>query len=155
MATIVNCAFRQNSGDGGDALANWGLVDCVNCTFADNDAGGSGAAVYNANLATMTLKNCILWGNGDPAEPEIVDAGTSLTVTYSDVEGGWTGTGNIGDQPGDDPLFADAELRLSASSPCIDAGTSQGAPGKDLEGSPRPGAGTAGYDMGAYEWQSP
>jgi hypothetical protein len=70
-----------------------------------------------------------------------------VTVTYSDIEGGWTGTGNIDA----DPMFADAasgDYHLGVGSPCIDAGTPAGAPAADVEGTPR----DAAPDMGAYEW---
>jgi len=51
------------------------------------------------------------------------------------------------------PLFVDqikSDYRLQPSSTCIDAGTSEGAPDKDIKGINRP-QGT-GYDMGAYEF---
>jgi parallel beta-helix repeat protein len=51
-----------------------------------------------------------------------------------------------------DPLFVDPEngdYHLQRGSPCIDAGTSQGAPDTDMDGNSRPKG--AGYDMGAYE----
>jgi hypothetical protein len=37
---------------------------------------------------------------------------------------------------------------LQESSPCIDAGTTDGAPAYDIEGTPR----DTTPDMGAYEW---
>jgi hypothetical protein len=52
-------------------------------------------------------------------------------------------------------LFVDAaanDYHLSATSPAIDAGTSLGAPGMDLEGNGRPFG--ADYDIGAYEFGS-
>jgi hypothetical protein len=77
--------------------------------------------------------------------------GANLTITYSDVEGGSSSvSGNINR----DPLFLDAgngNLGLQSDSPCIDSGTSQGAPTDDIEGFPRPAGG--GYDMGAYEYE--
>jgi len=62
-----------------------------------------------------------------------VFSGTPV-VNYSNVQGGWTGSG--GNNIDADPLFVDAagadttvgtdddDLRLSAGSPCIDAGIS-------------------------------
>ncbi len=52
------------------------------------------------------------------------------------------------------PLFLSAspkDFHLAAGSPAINAGTSGGAPGLDLEGRPRAGA----PDVGAYEWSPP
>jgi len=53
------------------------------------------------------------------------------------------------------PLFVDVNLNssnyhLQADSPCVDSGTSVGAPSTDLDGTTRPQG--AGYDMGAYEF---
>ena len=44
------------------------------------------------------------------------------------------------------------DYHLSATSPAIDAGTSQSAPAKDLENNPRPSG--SGWDIGAYERQT-
>ena len=80
-------------------------------------------------------------------------------VTYSDVQGGWPGDGNIDANP----LFADAEsgdLHLQAGSPCIDAGSNNAVPivvATDLDANPRIVDGDADdvatVDMGAYELQ--
>jgi len=50
-----------------------------------------------------------------------------------------------------DPL--DDDYHLSAMSPCIDAGTSDGAPATDYDGIARPQG--QGYDIGAYEFSLP
>ncbi|MCB9770628.1 MAG: hypothetical protein H6752_20705, partial [Candidatus Omnitrophica bacterium] len=42
-----------------------------------------------------------------------------------------------------------ADLRLPCDSPCVDAGTIDGAPSRDIEGVTRPRG--SGIDMGAYE----
>ena len=49
-----------------------------------------------------------------------------------------------------DPVFADDELRLDASSPAIDAGTGSFAPSEDFEGSARPSG--PEVDIGAHEF---
>ncbi len=86
-------------------------------------------------------------------------------MSYSDVQGGWTGTGNIDA----DPLFVDpagGDLRLGPGSPCIDAADNTAVPKgvtTDLDGNPRfvddPDTIDSGngdppiVDMGAYEFQ--
>jgi len=105
------------------------------------------------------VKNSILWGDTAPNGKEIWHAAGGPTVTYSDIEGGWTGTGNINA----DPLFVGSgDYHLTAGSPCIDAATSDNAPTTDMEGNPRyddpsvpnTGGGTYPYyDMGAFEYQ--
>lgn len=55
-----------------------------------------------------------------------------------------------------DPKFVaptSGDYHLSASSPAIDRGVSQGAPDHDLDGYVRPFG--AGWDIGAYEWHGP
>ena len=83
-----------------------------------------------------SVRDSILWNNGLEL---FAGPGATLTVTYSDVEGGWPGTGNLAL----DPLFWDPalpDLHLTAGSPCIDAG--------DPLSSPDPDGSRA--DMGAW-----
>ena len=66
-----------------------------------------------------TLTNSIIWDNS----PESIDGNGEPMITYSDIEGGWTGEGNIDL----DPLFTDSvndDFNLQAGSPCIDTGIS-------------------------------
>ena len=108
----------------------------VNCTFSANEANAAGGGVYIAYMpqqrvvhsislfgtaasrrwfANPTLTNCVFWGN---VGGEIVAEHPRTTkVTYSNVQGGWPGLGNIAS----DPLFT-GNHRLSPGSPCIDAG---------------------------------
>ena len=72
-----------------------------------------------------------------------------LVITFFNIAGGWEGEGNIDA----DPLFVDPEngdFHLTVDSPCIDAGTLEGAPEFDFEGDPRPQG--DGVDMGADEY---
>jgi len=152
---VTNCVFSGNTAENGGALYNFSNAQVVNCTFINNLAT-SGSKIHNQG-GVLTLVNCILWNN---TPPEVrVGAGT-VSVTYSDVRGGFTGVGNIAA----DPLFADPangdyHLKsqagrwdpLSASwvidgitSPCIDAGD----PGSSVEDEPEPNGGR--INMGAY-----
>ena len=162
--TVHNCIFLRNSSSkNGDAICNiQNPLNVVNCTFADN---GSvyGEAIYNgyyssafAVTAKPTISNSVVKGTSGTTGPQIIDVCTSgslcsLAVTYSCVYGGYAGTGNIDA----DPQFANpdyGDLRLSAGSPCIDAGTAEDAPPVDFLGIPRPQG--AGFDMGAYEYDA-
>jgi parallel beta-helix repeat protein len=139
LTMVTNCIFTDNSaGFGGGGIYNYiGSVTVTNCTFTGNTATNSGGGIYNY-YSNPTVTNCILWANAAPTSPEIY--GGSPIVNYSDVQGGWGGTGNIDA----DPCFMDANnpepilwnLRLKPSSPCIDAGDNNSVPADmaDLDG---------------------
>ena len=142
--TVTNCKFSKNytvyaGGGMSNELGSNSIV--TNCTFISNNAGYGGGMSNEESNPTVT--NCILWGD---TPDEIYYP--NITITYSDVQGGWTGTGNIDA----DPMFADTEGRLSPGSPCIDAGNNAAVPSgvtTDLDGNPR----IQGLcvDMGAFE----
>jgi hypothetical protein len=159
--TVTNCIFSRNSAPiwGGGMYNHNSSPTVSNCTFSKN-AGGD-AAIVNVLNSSVTVTNCILWGDESLVEIENFDT-SSCSVTYSDIDwwsGTYPGTGNINAEPmfvdpdGPDNISGneDDDYHLSAGSLCIDAGTSSGAPNTDLEGNPRPQG--AGYDMGAYEFQ--
>ena len=127
--TVANCTFSGNAAsyDGG-GMHNYYKSNAMltGCTFSGNTAN-AGSGIHNYN-STPTLANCILWDGGD----EVANENNSVaTITYSDIQGGWPGDGNI-DQ---DPLFVDSdglddipgteddELRLLSGSPCINVGS--------------------------------
>lgn len=120
--------------------------------------------ICSQNDSSPTITNSILWGNiALTAYNEIAQISSTITCTYSNVDqDGYAGSdGNIRQ----DPLFVDpgnGDFHLQQGSPCIDAGTSDGASLTDMEGFPRyddplvpnTGGGTYPYyDMGAYESQ--
>ncbi len=133
---VRNSIFDSNSGRGMRAYGEH--TDVVNCTFY----GNSGSGIYT-NPKTANLTNNIFWGNSTQITG-------SNAVTYSIVQGGYPGLGNLNL----DPVFVDpsnGDFHLQNCSFAIDAGTATGAPATDLDGNPRPA--NAGYDMGAYEFQ--
>ena len=141
-ARLTNCVFVGNiAEEGGGMYSERGDGLIVNCTFSQNYASWRGGGMRNRDSDCPYLTNCILWGD----TPDEISGGPP-DITYSDVEGGWSDTGNINA----DPLFADADLRLSAGSPCIDAGDNSAVlVGTDLDGNQRIVNGIV--DMGAYE----
>jgi hypothetical protein len=130
---LVNCTFSGNTArDGGGGICNNVNSNTMvtNCTFSGNSTEGYGGGMYNFNDSNPTITNCVLWSNtASLSGPQISGL---ATVTYSDVQGGWSGTGNIDA----DPLFADDDLRLSTGSPCINAGSNAALPPDtaDLDG---------------------
>ena len=100
LPMITNCTFIGNSANRGGGIFNgqWSSPTITNCTFIGNSAN-SGGGMYNFYTSLPTITNCIMWGD---SPEEIYNEGTSSpTVTYSDIEGSYTGTGNINA----DPLF--------------------------------------------------
>jgi hypothetical protein len=141
--TVTNCIFSGNSADNdGGAMYVWHNCSLAlsNCTFSQNSAlNGTTLACddpQNFNPpSTLEITNCILWDGGG----EIWNNdGSTITINYSDVEGGWTGPG--GNNISEDPLFADPvgtdnipgtrddNLHLFDGSPCIDAGKNTDVP---------------------------
>lgn len=113
--------------------------------------GGKGGAMF-IWMGTATARNNIIWGNTQSQGGPIAEVGGgNITITYSDIESGFTGTGNIDL----DPLFGNTNLYLESNSPCIDAGDPD-VMYHDPEDSSNPGNavwpswGTTTNDMGAY-----
>ena len=124
--TIINCAITHNlalSDGGGILIRETPSAPVIkNCTIARNSAYNGAGIDCHSSSATTTIINCILWDNTS-GKNEI--NGETITVTYSDIRGGWEGRGNINV----DPLFVDQNnnnYHLQAGSLCIDAGNPSG-----------------------------
>ena len=169
---LTRCAFVGNRGDDGAGLSGGSPV-VTSCLFADNMAEHAGGAAYHYvghptyvncsflnNYAQIggalyisqgagTLDNCIVWGNHSADDQIATGNDALLAVTYSCVQGGWAGEGNIDV----DPLVIPDMWHLQPDSPCID----QGDPAGDYSGSwdadeePRVTGGLA--DIGPDEWR--
>ncbi len=174
-STVSNCAFTGNTAgsDGGGMYNDSGAPTINNCTFSGNSAGRYAGGMYNSS-SSAKVRNCILWANTALSSSQIYQSGGTTAITFNDIEGGWTGTGNIDSDPllmrnpspGPDTVWGTSDddygdLRLQASSPCIDAASNAAVPAgitTDLAGNPRfvdvPGAHDPGaiVDMGAYEY---
>ena len=121
----------------------------VNNTICGNSAA-FGSGLYSA-LAYPVVVNSILWNQGG----DIYQSGGLVTAAYSDVRGGWAGTGNRDVDPG----FLDTTYQLSNASPCIGAGIDSlelggvwyYAPPTCFGGSDRPSPAGTPPDLGACE----
>ena len=141
-----NCFFGGTSNSyGGGIFVNSGTVSLTNNVFAYNlttrtncgpsDGGGgvyanggtvtliNGSVTYNSDATgvhcvggTLDVKNSIIYFNNG----EETQIGGSCTVTYSNVQDGFSGEGNISNNP----VFieGDSTFHLTSISPCIDAG---------------------------------
>lgn len=156
--TLISCLFNSNKVErlgGGISSYNNSSPTLINCTFYGNTAGENGGGLHSSSGGKTTITNCIFWGD---SPNEIDEYETTVSVSYSDIQGGYTGTGNINA----DPLFVDAaggDLRLiSSASPCVDTGDNSVVTSTtDLDGKSRVVDGTGDsveiVDMGAFELQ--
>jgi len=159
---IKNCVISGNT-----ASYCGGAIGCLiycspiitNCTITGNRAylGGGGISSIYSN---PTITNCILWENSSPDGNEIYSENSQIDITYSDIQGGWAGQGNINLDPcfivpgyWDGLLWVDGDYHLPPSSPCINAGDPYhiAEPNEtDLDGQPRIFLGRV--DIGADEF---
>ncbi len=118
---ITNSSITQNSADfAGGGIYCWiySSPTIKNCTFTGNTAGYRGSGIYCSDSSPY-IRDCIFWG--DSLDEIHVSSGDPI-IEYSDIEGGWSGAGNIDT----DPLFVKGEwgdCRLLWGSPCIDTGS--------------------------------
>ena len=145
--SIINCIISDNlaTGDyGGGIWDNGSSPTITNCTLNGNMTTRYGGGIFSTSYSQPTITNCLFWD--DMPDEIYINTGTP-TVSYSNIEGGFSGAGNIDADP---QFVGNGDYHLTVSSPCIDEGTSVGAPDYDIDGDQRPQ--DAGYDMGADEY---
>lgn len=165
---VKNCVFTQNLGTsyGGAIYVTLGgacVPKLTNCTFTKNSVSrpsNYGAAIfgnYIMQASEVQLVNCLVRDNDDFKNGAAITAfgAQRFAITYSNIQGGFTGTGNIDA----DPLFVDpanGNFRLQPGSPSINTGdpgsTTANVSATDLAGNPR--IDNNRIDMGAYERQT-
>lgn len=113
-----NTGGNDYSGSGIWKNGGGGEVLIENNTIINNTSTQTGAGIWLLSTPA-TVRNNIIWGNTGPAPAQIkLNGGATVNVSYSDVQGGYAGTGNI-DQ---DPLLMGEFAYLNPASPCIDGG---------------------------------
>ena len=133
----------------------------TNVTFNNNSSDGAGGAISNAGGSNPIIRNSILWADTAViSDPEINNNDTSApVVTYSDIQGGYPGTGNLSGDPKLGPLANNGgptpTMALLSGSAAIDNGddtTCASAPVSNLD--QREVARPLGEhcDIGAYEY---
>lgn len=154
--TLTNSMVTGNLIEGvsyndGCGVYNGATMVAMNSTIVGNRAARNGGGWNGSG----TITNCIFWGNSAGGSGQQIQG--SPTVTYSDVAGGFTGTGNVDL----DPTFVNLQIatagnqttagnfHLQSGSQVANRGMATGAPADDFDGDVRPLG--AGIDMGADE----
>ncbi|MBN2592627.1 MAG: hypothetical protein JXA81_03895, partial [Sedimentisphaerales bacterium] len=116
---IINCIFSSNTAIYGGATHNVeSNLNIINCTFAQNSTqygntiSCDSSPRQGTSPSNFELKNCILWNGGNGIWNN--DAST-FDITYSNVQGGWSGVGNIDV----DPLFVQPGYWANANDPNV------------------------------------
>ena len=136
---LVNTVVAENHSNGHEHAGAGvdGLVELTNCSVLNNTGGYGIANAYGSSIL-----NSIVYGNGGGQIES-----TSVSVSFSNVEGGQDGEGNM-DQA---PLFDEgSNYHLSENSPCIDNGVSVDGVTEDIDGEVRPFG--EGFDIGSDEF---
>lgn len=117
-------AGARTYGGGGVWINSAGPNVLRNNTLTDNSSGGANTAWAGAGGAVLIMgsgvqaENNIIWDNRQTVEGPIYGSNANSIWNFNDIQGGFTGTGNIDA----DPQFINAGFYLSDLSPCIDAG---------------------------------
>tara|TARA_B100000686_G_C16805936_1_gene990428 strand:- start:309 stop:8306 length:7998 start_codon:yes stop_codon:yes gene_type:complete len=133
-----------------------------NSTIIDNSSA-NGGGVYCTENANPNFKSCIIWGNN---ENQITDLSGLISISFSNIRGGWSGFGNIEARP----LFCNPGINnylIAENSPCVgtgENGTDMGALGVgcdslylspvyfvDVLGSDQTGDGSQGNPFGSIQ----
>jgi hypothetical protein len=104
---VTDCTFSGNLAlnRAGGMYNSSGSPTVTNCTFSGNSAALGRAWAFNSFQqqypANLIMTNCILWDGGNGIWN---NDGSTISITYSDVQGGWSGDGNLDA----DPMFVQA-----------------------------------------------
>ena len=181
---MTNCLMTGNFASmaqttGGSAIHNLGgNLTILDCTIADNSDGTASSKCKAITSYTwkspadcnIVIANSILYNGGNEI---LTNHSETIFVSYSDVQGGWTGTGNINKNPqfvspgsrNVQGQWTNGDYSLKTNSPCLNKGKNALLPkdkadldkdGNTNEQLPVDLAGNARVtdyvvDMGAYE----
>lgn len=173
-ARVTNSVFTGNistgSGGGGALwIGSGSSATVVNCTVVGNQSTVNATAGLLVSGASLTIANNIFFDNAGPgnAQNSANQVSGTSSVTYSIVEGGIAGVGNLSTAPTFENAGA-GDYRLANGSSGVDAGRNASVPAGillDKAGNARfwdvqsvvdTGSGAAPQvDMGAYELDTP
>jgi len=127
---IENCLMVNNHatqrGGGIYLSSNSYTYNIMSCTLVANTALASGGGIFVYTDYDTIVENCIIWDNSPNA---VFDQYGTVSVRYSDIQGGFPGEGNIDE----DPMFEIGQLGnfymsqqdagQTMDSPCMNAGS--------------------------------
>jgi len=162
--TFVNCLIYENNEEGLYIYDTGSGSKIFNCTVADNDAGSNNDANIRINLRSgfvMPITNTVSYGGyygiySDGVDDPVVTYTNCYGASQDNYQGMTDPTGTNG-CISQDPSFVNAgsdDYSLDVDSPCINAGTSTGAPTDDIDEETRPMPVGSNPDMGCYEEQT-
>ena len=176
--TLINCNIVNNTSNiGGAGISASSNVNIINCNILNNHLNSDYQYYHGAGISGSyytNIYNSVIWGNKKGNVPDQIyfSSNTEVVVSYSAIEGGYAGTGNItlsSDNNGSTvdvmyPKFANptsgagkdysnGDWTLEEGSACINNGTNDVTvvvlPETDLAGNERIQKNT--IDVGAYE----
>lgn len=138
VITMTNCELDSNTalnagGDGGGIYHVSGDLTVTNATITRCEANSNGGGINTSAGNFLVATNSILWGNEDSG-PDDESAQLHITggvpnVSYSIVQGGWSGAGT--NNLSSNPMFIDPfnyDNRVHANSPAVDSGNNGAVP---------------------------
>ena len=135
----LDCGIQIGAGN-----APGGVV-CNNSIVSNNISINNGAGLVEEGLCganNVFLNNCVYGNTRGQISLELGHIAKNTVAANAEFVN-WQADGS-------------GDYHLAAGSPCINAGTSQGAAATDMDGVPRPQVRSSGngYDIGPYEYQT-
>ncbi len=158
-AVLTNCVFVGNhslQGGGAVRIGHAAKLGMTNCTVANNSALFEGTmACDDGDRNAGAFTNCIFWANepGGTCGETLYCACGQLPFSSTNEDPRFVEEGSFDfTRPFPDYIVDAGQYSLRHDSPCIDAGTNQGAPKVDIDAVARPCG--ARVDQGAFEFCS-
>ena len=172
-STISHCRIHNNTGEGIRASSNTIVYGSLiynnsgsNVVMQNSSVIGSTIVCsdgYGVYMTNSIITNSIVWGNKRNGSPSNITGNGNAICSYSAIEGGYEGDGNITLNAANLPLFvnpsltagaddttANVDWHLQNGSVCINRGSNDaGIDSLDLDGTARIKQDTV--DMGCYE----